>query len=59
MNRPEIGQLLKDLKQILESIEEAKENEKHIEKQRLLKLIDAELMDALHNLEKLREMSVN
>jgi hypothetical protein len=56
MNRPEIEKLLNDLKKILKSIEEVKEHEKHLEKKRLLKMIDAELMDALHNLEKLREM---
>lgn len=57
MNRPEIEKLLNDLKKILKSIEEVKQHEKHLEKKRLLKMIDAELMDALHNLEKLREMN--
>jgi hypothetical protein len=56
MNRPELEKLLTDLKKILKSIEDFKEHEKHLEKKRLLKMIDAELMDALHNLEKLQEM---
>ena len=41
------------VKEIQKKIEKAKNSETHLEKNRLLKLIDAELMDALHNLNEL------
>lgn len=53
MNHEELNIIFQELKQIRRKIENGKHREKHIEKNRLFKLIDAELMDALHNLEKL------
>lgn len=45
-----------DLIKIRKTIENYKTNEIHLEKVRLLKMIDAELMDALYNLECLLEL---
>lgn len=46
-----------DLIKIRKSIENYKADETHLEKIRLLKMIDAELMDALYNLENLLELT--
>ena len=51
MKSNELVDLTKKIKDIQKSIEKYKQRESHFEKSRLLKLIDAELMDALHNLE--------
>jgi hypothetical protein len=46
-----------DLIKIRKAIENFKTAETNLEKIRLLKMIDAELMDALYNLESLLELS--
>lgn len=53
MDKKEITAILQDLKAVQRQIERLKEQETHLERQRYLKLIDAELLDALHNLKNL------
>jgi len=53
MNQIDYQEIYRVVKEIQRKIEIAKNSETHLEKNRLLKLIDAELMDALHNLESL------
>lgn len=51
MKRDELIDLAQKIKNIQQGIEKYKQRESHLEKSRILKLIDAELMDALKNLE--------
>jgi len=51
MKRDQLIDLEQKIKNIQQSIEKYKQGENHLEKSRILKLIDAELMDALKNLE--------
>ncbi len=53
MNQIDYQEIYRVVKEAQKKIETAKNRETHLEKNRLLKLIDAELMDALHNLESL------
>jgi hypothetical protein len=55
MTREQLHSLQIELKTIQQKIEQYKDEETHLEKSRLLKIVDAELMDALHNLELLIE----
>ncbi len=57
MKRTDLQQLQEELTQVRISIEKYKNLENHVEKNRYLKMIDAELMDALHNMEQLIEMT--
>ncbi|MEJ2635294.1 MAG: hypothetical protein P8184_08385 [Calditrichia bacterium] len=59
MKKGEIIQLSDGLKQIQIKIQEFKQKETHLEKNRLLKLIDAEIMDAIHNLNNLGNLLEN
>ncbi len=59
MKKGEITQLSDGLKQIQIKIQEYKQKETHLEKSRLLKLIDAEIMDAIHNLNNLGNLLEN
>jgi preprotein translocase subunit SecA len=59
MNKNELAVLIKDLKRIQQAIEKSKYQETHLEKIRLLKMIDAELLDALHNMETLQSIIKN
>lgn len=53
MNKDKLQVLRNDLRNIQKVIEKFKYQETHLEKIRLLKMIDAELLDALHNMEEL------
>ena len=55
--KTDLHSLYSDLVKIRKSIENCKTGETNFEKSRLLKMIDAELMDALYNLENLLELS--
>ncbi len=59
MKRDELIDLEQKIKNIQQSIEKYKQRENHLEKSRILKLIDAELMDALQNLEYLIDIIDN
>jgi len=56
MEHSDLKSLHKELIQIQHAIEKYKYDETDFEKNRLLKMIDAELMDAIHNLEHLMVM---
>ena len=51
-----IRSIFSELQKIQKQIEKYKDEEKNIEKIRLLKMIDAEILDALHNMENLFEV---
>ena len=51
-----IRSIFSELQKIQKQIEKYKDEEKNIEKIRLLKMIDAEILDALHNMENLLEV---
>jgi len=53
MEKHKIQEHLSKLKEIQREIGEHARSEQHVERQRLLKLIDAELLDAIHNLTEL------
>lgn len=52
----DLRSVFSELIKIQKKIENYKDEESNIEKIRLLKMIDAELMDALYNLENLLEL---
>jgi hypothetical protein len=56
MNKDELQVLRNDLRNIQRVIEKYKYHETHLEKIRFLKMIDAELLDALHNIEELLKL---
>ncbi len=53
MEKDKITQLHQRLKEIQREIDRLKRDEDHVERERLLKMIDAELLDAIHNMENL------
>ena len=53
MDKDKITQLHQKLKEIQREIDRLKRDEDHVERERLLKMIDAELLDAIHNMENL------
>jgi len=55
--KTDLRSVYSDLKRIRKTIENYKTSEFNFERSRLLKMIDAELMDALYNLENLLELS--
>ncbi|GAB4365378.1 MAG: hypothetical protein Kow0042_04620 [Calditrichia bacterium] len=56
MKRSDLASIYEQLQSVQRKIENYKHTETHLEINRLLKLVDAELLDALHNLEKLLEI---
>lgn len=59
MNKNELEVLIKDIKRVQQAIEKSKYQETHLEKIRLLKMIDAKLLDALRNMETLQRIIEN
>ncbi len=57
MKRQEISQAFDELKNIQKKIDAQQQIETHLEAKRLLKMIDAELMDALHNMQALLDVA--
>lgn len=56
MNKEELQKIYTDIKKIQVTIDRLKQQEKDLENKRLLKMVDAELMDAIYNVELLLEI---
>ncbi|MBN2366858.1 MAG: hypothetical protein JXL67_11880 [Calditrichaeota bacterium] len=56
MNKEELQKIYTDIKKIQLTIDRLKQQEKDLENKRLLKMVDAELMDAIYNVELLLEI---
>ncbi len=53
MEKSDVQELHRKLMAIQKEIDRLKREESHVERERLLKMIDAELLDAIHNIENL------